>query len=353
MRFLTLCLAAILSASAAVAAPYNGKVFQYEAIAIDPVNDWIAYVGEERHGRISPSGAVEINLGWEDGQGPLVVEQQRVGFFVLRAGIAARNEDWIDIGLKAIEWGLQDHVLGPESNFPEERERDTAPGHALHPRSIFVAYAAQSVLLVKHSDVPHRYKRRALALVPAIGRAATSFVETGDADKFFKVPNSSQLAFVATGIQLAGKLTDDKMLQAKAKEQMQHILGMQRPDGAFLEKHGHDTSYQMNTLDLTTTYASTLSDGAWKRKVMAYNRAGADWFLARVDKDGIIDNTGNTRTAACDAPVIGDHPKGQDIDVIPTRLYYYAALDGRIAELGAIIDKIQYRGQSFDHIVDC
>jgi hypothetical protein len=282
------------------------------------------------------------------------VEAQRIGFEVARAGLAAGNMDWVDDGLRAIEWGLQESVLGPANNFYDERDFNKIAGHAMHPRSMFLEAAAETVWLVSEADVPSELKARAAAMMPTIERVALEFVQSGDVEDFLdRCQNSSQLAFVATGLQLAGQLTDNEILQNEAALVFERMIDMQLQDGAFGEKGGYDTSYHVQTLEMTTMYQAALSGGtAWYNTVADYNRAGAEWFLDRVQANGSIDTSGNKRTSADGDPIEGDFPKGLGIDGISIRLYEYAFLAGRIGEIGPIADLIQYHGQQYDHIED-
>ena len=127
---------------------------------------------------------------------------------------------------------------------------------------------------------------------------------------------------------------------------------MQMADGAFLEKGGFDTSYQMNTLELTTAYNATLEPGEWRNRVAAQNKLATDWFLSRVAADGSINTRGNTRQKECSS-LLGYFPKGLDIDNIPIRLYYHAYLAGRIKVIAPVAAQIQFRGTTYDHFGHC
>ncbi len=65
-------------------------------------------------------------------------------------------------------------------------------------------------------------------------------------------------------------------------------LSMQLSTGAFLEKGGHDTSYQAVTLQ-NLLYL--------KGEITQEIRDGFDWLYARTAKGGSVFDTGNTRTA--------------------------------------------------------
>lgn len=333
--------------------PYVGDSFDTYVLGQEPVSYLVSYVGQERIDRIGINGVTKLNRAYENGASDLFIETQKVGYQLIRAGIASNNMAWVDRGLLAIEWGLQPSVLGSDGSFPDQRETDTVVGRALHPKSIFLDSAAHSVLVIRQSTAPQAIKDRAERLVPGLHLAVKEIVNSGDAAKFFKVVgNSSQLAFVAVAIHQVGLLANDPSLITLAQQQMQSIIDRQAASGAFLEKGGFDTSYQMNTLELTTAYNATLPAGEWRDRVASSNRLAVDWFLSRIRPDGTVDTTGNTRQEACGATP-GYFPKGLDIDNIPIRLLYYAYLSGRSPNILPIASKIQFAGVTYDHFGDC
>jgi hypothetical protein len=334
--------------------PFVGMAFDTYALAYPRVAELIAYVGLERESRVDAVGATQINRNYVPGESVLVIENQKVGYQLVRAGIAANNMSWVDIGLRAIEWGLRPEVLGEDGSFPDQLHGDSSVGRELHPKSLFLDSAAHTILLVREADLPDEFKVRAEAMVPGLLLAVNLIVQNGDAEKYFRrVGNSSQLAFVAMSIHQAGLIAGDTTLVDFAKAKMEYILSVQYPDGGFLEKGGTDTGYQMNTLELTTAYNATLEPGEWRDTVSLANKKATDWMLSRVRPDGSIDTTGNTRQQACGGSVPGDFPKGLDIDSTPIRLYYYALLAGSIKKIQPVADRIQFRGITYDHIGHC
>ena len=333
--------------------PYNGSQFDIHALSQPDIAYLLSYVGQERESRINTDGSTDGNRRFKSGPGLLVIETQKVGYQVLRAGLAANNSLWIDKGLRAIEWGLRPDVLGEDGSFPNQRESETLLGRALHPKSIFLDSAAHSVLLIRQAAVSEAIKARAELLVPGIHLAAREVVDSGDSDRFFKNnSNSSQMAFVAMALHQAGLVSGDPLLIEKARTYFARIFALQMADGAFLEKGGYDTSYQMNTVELTTAYNATLEPGEWRKTVTAANKIAVDWLLNRVAEDGSIDTTGNTRQEACSS-LPGYFPKGLDIDNIPIRLYYHAYLAGRIKVIAPVAARIQFRGTTYDHFGHC
>lgn len=333
--------------------PYTANDFEVYVLSQDFVNYLISYVGQERVARIGPNGVSRSNRAYEAGDKNLYVETQKVGFQAIRGGIAANNVEWVDKGLTALEWGLQPSVLGDDYSFPDQRDTDRVVARALHPKSIFLHSASRAILLIRQADLPQDLKDRAEALVPRLRLAVREIVDSGDAQKFFKVVDqSSQLAFVAGAIHQVGLLSDDAVLVQVARDEVQSIIDRQFENGAFVEKGGTDTAYQMNTLELMIAYNAALPPGEWRDTVALSNQKGIEWFMSRVSTSGKIDTTGNTRTEPC-GKTKGYFPKGLDIDYIPIQLLYYAYLSGTIKKIEPVARKIQFLGVTDDHIGHC
>ena len=338
----------------------SGTSNAYEGTALDIYvlsqlrpSDLVIFDGQENN--FSADGASGANQDWQAGRGGLYIETQRRGLDKVEAGVAGGSSTMIDQGLKAIEWGLRSSVRGANNSYPDQRDTDTAPAHALHPKAEFLEAAAHAVVIIAQSAaISPEFKQRAAALVPLIHDVARYLIDSGDvASLFSSAENSNQLAFVAVSLFQTGRLANDTAMTASADALMQQILSMQRGDGVYPEKRGHDTGYQLVTVKQVTTYTNLVTDPAWRATLLAANTRAVNWFISRVRGDGSIDTTGNTRTTACGQRVPGTAPKGGAIDRATIRLYYHAFLAGSVSEIGPIADLIQQYGQDYDHINTC
>lgn len=324
------------------------------------VADWVAFAGSARAGRIDEDDGVvgQKNASWQDGgRSDYYIEAQRIGYQVVLGGLAGSDSALVSRGLKAIEWGHEPSVLGPNSDWGFNREWDDILAHAAHPRTMFAAASVETVLaILEHDTLRPRLHERAAALVDGIEQSAAAYIASGDAERFrTKCVNSSQIVFQATWMQGAYELTGEKDFKIEAKRTLKAMMDLQLDGGAFGEKTGFDTSYTLQTLRELVAYRDMLpgkGGGTWHTKVSSFITRGADWLLGRVQPDGSIDTTGNSRTAATDAPVKGDFAKGWAIDKSAISLAQYASAFGRWDELSATITAVQNRGQAYDHIGD-
>ena len=289
-------------------------------------------------------------------KGDLAVESLRRAYFVVAAGLlseGADREKLLDQGLKAFEWGFSQ--AGEDGSFPNERGGVKKKQNSLHPKAVYIEASARTLLLLKQTALDPRTRARAEALTPALYRSASWMANSPDTEAFFRrVKNTNQLMSVATGLQEASLVTGRPELAARAKVMMEQILARQLEDGTFPEKGGFDSNYQTVSLDRLGNYFATLEPSAWRDTVEVALRKGTERFVQTIDPaSGVINDSGNTRTVACGAPVKGDGPKGKDIDIVPLRLYYLGFLLNDEPRLWQLAERVHSQGQSFSHDEKC
>ena len=97
------------------------------------------------------SGAVSVNREWEKDPGRIwFVEMQRDGGRWVQAGLAQRNEDAVEWGLKQLEWGFA-RMKGDGSFDCDD---------PFHSASFLVETTAHSILLIEASPMAERFKER-------------------------------------------------------------------------------------------------------------------------------------------------------------------------------------------------
>lgn len=320
----------------------------------------IAYAAAERLNRIAVDGVVgSKNTDWQNGlRADYYIETQRVGYQVVLGGLAAGDATMVDRGLRAIEWGYRPGVLGPTSDWSSNRDYGIILAHAAHPRTMFGAASVKAVIAILGNEtLPTALQDRAMSLVVnGIEQSVAAYVASGDAETFrTQCVNSSQVAFQATWLQGAFKLTGEEAYKIEAKQTVKAMMDMQLDSGAFGEKDGYDTAYSLQTLRELVAYRDMIDGNggsAWFATVSDFITRGANWLIGRIRPDGSIDTTGNERTSADGPPQEGDFAKGWDIDQTAITLAQFAVAFDRWDELAAVIAAVQYRGQEYDHIGD-
>jgi hypothetical protein len=204
--------------------------------------------------------------------------------------------------------------------------REGAPHGGPSAAAFWLAELDQAVLVLKESEFEPQYKERITALLPKIHKAARwlalpsnrSYLKREDAD----APN--RLLFDALAYGLSGVLTDDEELKNVGRRFVDLAMKQYRErDGVFLEKGGHDSSYQAVAAEKLEIWTLYFPD---KRLEAAVERA-VRWEMGRVADDGGVDVTGNTRTGLEQEIWMG-HPKGVNLSEVTLCLLYRYARTG-------------------------
>ena len=137
-----------------------------------------------------------------------------------------------------------------------------------------------------------------------------------------EAPN--RLLFDALAFGLSGILADDDELKRLGREYVDLAMNCYRDsDGVFLEKGGHDSSYQAVAALKLQVWTTHFAD---KKLDSAVDRAIA-WELARIGPDGRVDTAGNTRTGRGQEQWMG-HEKDVNLSEIALCLLYHYARTG-------------------------
>ena len=174
------------------------------------------------------------------------------------------------------------------------------------------------------------------AVADALGRAVAWLLSQEGvllgADRL--APN--RLLFNARAFQACGALAEDSARAAAAEAAGRFIeaaLALHRPDGVFVEGGGHDTSYQGVAVRVGEDVLLAEYPDADGRLRSALG-AGAGWLAGRVDPNGVVDSSGNTRTCAGGETVFGE-PKRIAIADVFAGLAYAGVRTGDDAVLDA------------------
>lgn len=248
------------------------------------------------------SGATGVNVKWEADQSlPWFIEEQRIGRDYVVAGLAFGNQDEIRWGLKVLQWGLA--RMEPDGLFNHH--------DAYHSASFFVEATANALLLLEASPYRAEFADQLDALKPKVLTAARWMVRPDVHDLYWngvsaarnELPGgATERAYGhrryldAAAIGETGLLCRDKVLIEKSAALIRDGLALQRPDGVNPEKGGHDTCYQAVGLLYACRYYQIVADEALRAKMRPMLDKGFAWLIPRVQADGTLDVTGNTRT---------------------------------------------------------
>ncbi len=236
------------------------------------------------------SGAVSINAEWEkDHAKPWFVELQREGIRWVQCGLAHGDKDAIDWGLKQLQWGFQQ--MKPDGSFdcPDP----------FHSASFLMESTAHAIQLVEASPLAADFHDQMEAMKAPLLTCAKWMISPGNDKTAQKQRIYTHRRFLlGCGLMECALTTGDPAIREKAIFYLDDGISLQREDGAFPEKGGHDSSYHSVALiylqRVILVTPTELRKPAWQQAATK----GSDWLRGRVDGHGVVSIEGNTRTGS-------------------------------------------------------
>ncbi|MEI8348971.1 MAG: hypothetical protein WCI77_02360 [Candidatus Omnitrophota bacterium] len=158
--------------------------------------------------------------------------------------------------------------------------------------SFWLNSLCHAILVVQQSDMAAAFDERIKVLMPKIKKTAYWLADGCDELKSYDVQAANRLFHDANAFGFSGLLLNDENLKSIGRDFLEAGLKLQREDGVFMEKGGHDSGYQAVSLMLLQSYAIYFPE---ERLNQAIER-GIKWELSRVKDNGEIEVAGNTRT---------------------------------------------------------
>jgi hypothetical protein len=211
----------------------------------------------------------------------LGAEYQRGGMDTLLAGLALRKKDWIEEGFQVANATFMKQAAG--GGFG-----DKVPTGA----AFWVNACARTFLALKQSEYWAEYQPQVENYYSALNLASAYLLNNMDKliehDK--RTPN--RLLIDADALFFTAKLlgTDPPYQAAKLRDMA--LAMFDHDSGAFQENGGGDSSYQAVNLQMLLYYVTYFPNP----DIDAIIKRGLDWELTKVNADGVIDVTGNSRT---------------------------------------------------------
>lgn len=264
------------------------------------------------------SGAVSVNREWEKDPGrKWFVEMQRDGGRWVEAGLAHRNGEAVDWGLKQLEWGF--------TKMKEDGAFDC--DDPFHSASFLIEAGARSILLIEASPMAERFKERVDKLKAPLLKCARWMASPAN----FRAAEKQRIYghrrfLLGCGLMQCALIHGDADLRRVAFYFIEDGIRMQREDGAFPEKAGHDSSYHAVALiylqRLLLVTPDEFRPASWSLAV----RRGNAWLASRIDPQGVVSVEGNTRTGSGQEVGRTGSPKKIDRYAVATALLYRSHL---------------------------
>ncbi|MBV8098051.1 MAG: hypothetical protein JOZ31_02725 [Verrucomicrobia bacterium] len=239
---------------------------------------------------VAADGALgKVNIAWDQTHtGIWYIEEQRYGMDAVTAGIADDDAAAIDRGLKAFRWGFEQQQTDGSFSCPD----------AFHSTSFFVEATSHACLLLEASSFRDRYASQVDWLKPRILKAALWMINPAveEAGRRHNARYTHRRYLVAAALGEAGVLCGNQTLIDKSKEYIREGVSLQSPAGYNPEKGGYDCSYHAVGLVFAERYCDVVADSETKKELYPMLKRANEWLKTRIQPDGTIDPTGNTRT---------------------------------------------------------
>ena len=266
------------------------------------------------------SGAVSLNQEWEKSGGEKwFVELQREGGRWVEAGVAHRNREAIEWGLKQLQWGFA--RMQPDGSF--------ACDDAFHSSSFLIESASHSVRLVESSSYAEELKPQVDALKPPLLKCAMWMISSAN----FRAAENQRIYthrrfLLGSGLMQCGIIHNHAELKRVAQYFIEDGIRLQRADGAFPEKEGHDSSYHAVAMIYLQRLLLAAPDEVRKPAWNAAADRGMKWLLGRIDQNGHVSVAGNTRTGSGQEVGRTGAIKMVNLPEVATALLYHSFLQG-------------------------
>jgi hypothetical protein len=271
---------------------------------------------------IDESGAEStVNMLWDrDHIGKWFIEQQRYGGDAIDAGVAKDDVAAIDRGLKILRWGFEHQESDGSFNCPD----------SFHSMSFFIESAAHACLILRESPYAEKYAQEIDWMKPRLLKAAHWMTEPAKEEmgRRGNAPYTHRRYLVAAALGEVGVLCDDSALLDKSKEYVREGIGLQESSGINPEKNGYDTSYQAVGLFYAERYYDWVADTQTKSELLSMLQKGNDWLKNRINQDGTIDTSGNTRTGEGQELSRNGIPKTINYGIVYRGFYHWYLISG-------------------------
>jgi hypothetical protein len=237
----------------------------------------------------APDGAYgSVNRAWDlNHSGKWFIEEQRYGGDAISGGIATHDAEAINRGLRILKWGFDQQQPDGSFDCPD----------AFHSTSFFVEATAHSLLSLQASEYAGRYSSAVADLTPRLVKAALWMIrpDIEEAGKKHNQPYTHRRYLVACALGETGLLVRNERLIQQSRRYVKDGLLLQDWSGYNPEKGGADTSYNAVGVFFAERYYTIVSEGALKTRLYKMIDRAIRWEALRINPDGTIDTTGNTR----------------------------------------------------------
>ena len=247
--------------------------------------------------------------------GKWFIEQQRSAAEAIIAGIVQNNEQTIERGLLALNWGAKQQQPDGSFNCPDN----------FHSSSFYVEAVAHSCISLKASKYYLKYKERIENLETVVARTVNWMLQPTilEQGKKRNAPYTHRRYLVAAAMGETGVLCNNPDFIAASALFVKDGLSLQDSMGFNPEKKGYDCSYHAVGLVFAHRYFDVVATDKQKEALNAMFEKAFKWLLSRIDENGVINGEGNTRTGFGQEMGRTGKPKGINYGAVTDALCWW------------------------------
>lgn len=199
----------------------------------------------------------------------------------------------------------------------------------------FLQELGRALLVIQQSPHEAYFRQRIAAIEPKV-RLSCSFISDG----FDTIVSHTQhavnrLIIAAKAFGLCGTFLKDEALIEKSRRLITLSLTLRDKAGVFLEKGGRDSSYNV----VSILYGQVLALHVSLPEFEAALPAAVAWQVSRIQPDGKVDVSGNTRTGLGQEKSYFGDPKTVNYTEVALALTYYGSIHND-AKIRAAADRV-------------
>jgi hypothetical protein len=275
----------------------------------------------------APSGAYGANINAP--RSAWYIEEQRAGVTDVIDGVLRHEPETLAEGLKIFHFGLAREA--GDGSFPGSQ-------WPFHGPAMFLSEAGPAFLMLRSSPYAGEFASETRWALPRMQKAAYAMVRhVGGPGKIDDTTKNHRYYEAAIALGSVAVLMHDRTLRTWSALYARHAIAMERPDGVMPEDGGHDSGYQALGMVSASRYLTLVATGHLYRSLYAVLQRGEAWELSRIEPDGAVNQSGDTRTVGCKER----GPNGQ------CKVVFYAPIFSALARWAAISGDAHYAAVSY------
>lgn len=255
-------------------------------------------------------------------RGYINIAYQRYALDHIIYGIAADHLPSIKHGVNGIRYGFSKQFSDGSFDASFLSRRKTDIGDRLSKAALFLTAASITYQLVHNCPYRRKFLKQLTEIRLGI-RKTTYWLSKNDLKLFLHDQDSAyNLINDALAFIVSGEIYNNVTLIKRGHIFLEIGLELQRENGSFIEKDGHDSSYQASNIVLLIYYMLFVKNRGYFNKALKAIVIGIIWEKSRIKPTGKVNARDNTRRTQSYSTFSGRKTDINYSEVIKAFLWY-------------------------------